>query len=84
MLVTKTLLIAGEGGFFTTPRWPARRDAARVTTRPRATSSVRCTCRRRNRDRQSTYMLNGKRYIVVPISGGNYSGEFLAFTVGEL
>ena len=30
-----------------------------------------------------TYMLNGKQYIVVPISGGNYSGEFLAFTVGN-
>jgi quinoprotein glucose dehydrogenase len=26
-----------------------------------------------------TYMLNGKQYIVVPISGGNYSGEFVAF-----
>ena len=26
-----------------------------------------------------TYMLNGKQYIIVPISGGNYSGEFLAF-----
>ena len=26
-----------------------------------------------------TYMLNGKQYIVVAISGGNYSGEFVAF-----
>ena len=26
-----------------------------------------------------TYMLNGKQYIVVAISGGNYSGELLAF-----
>ena len=26
-----------------------------------------------------TYMLNGKQYIVVAISGGNYSGEYLAF-----
>jgi quinoprotein glucose dehydrogenase len=26
-----------------------------------------------------TYMLNGKQYIIVPISGGNYSGEFIAF-----
>jgi quinoprotein glucose dehydrogenase len=26
-----------------------------------------------------TYMLNGKQYIIVPVSGGNYSGEFLAF-----
>ena len=26
-----------------------------------------------------TYMLNGKQYIVVPISGAGYSGEFVAF-----
>ncbi|HEY1241677.1 MAG TPA: PQQ-binding-like beta-propeller repeat protein [Bryobacteraceae bacterium] len=26
-----------------------------------------------------TYRINGTQYIVVPISGGNYSGEFLAF-----
>ena len=26
-----------------------------------------------------TYMLNGKQYIIVPISGGNSSGEFVAF-----
>jgi hypothetical protein len=25
------------------------------------------------------YMPSGKQYIIVPISGGNYSGEFLAF-----
>jgi quinoprotein glucose dehydrogenase len=26
-----------------------------------------------------TYMLNGKQYIVVAISGGNYSGELVAY-----
>jgi len=26
-----------------------------------------------------TYMLNGKQYIVVAVSGGPYSGEYLAF-----
>ena len=26
-----------------------------------------------------TYMHNGKQYIVIAISGGNYSGELLAF-----
>jgi quinoprotein glucose dehydrogenase len=28
-----------------------------------------------------TYSLNGKQYIVVAISGGNYSGEYLAFAL---
>ena len=26
-----------------------------------------------------TYMLNGRQYLVVAISGGSYSGELLAF-----
>ncbi len=28
-----------------------------------------------------TYMINGKQYIVVAISGGNYSGEFVAYSL---
>jgi quinoprotein glucose dehydrogenase len=30
-----------------------------------------------------TYPTNGKQYIVVAISGGNYSGEYLAFALPE-
>jgi len=26
-----------------------------------------------------TYQVNGKQYIVVAVSGGNYSGEYIAF-----
>jgi quinoprotein glucose dehydrogenase len=28
-----------------------------------------------------TYMAGGRQYIVVAISGGNYSGEYLAFAL---
>jgi quinoprotein glucose dehydrogenase len=28
-----------------------------------------------------TYMHNGKQYIVVAVSGGAYSGEYIAFTL---
>jgi len=28
-----------------------------------------------------TYMLDGKQYIVVAVSGGNYSGEYIAFSL---
>jgi hypothetical protein len=28
-----------------------------------------------------TYMADGKQYIVVAIGGGNYSGEYVAFTL---
>jgi quinoprotein glucose dehydrogenase len=28
-----------------------------------------------------TYMVDGRQYIVVAISGGNYSGEYVAFAL---
>ena len=28
-----------------------------------------------------TYMVDGKQYIVTAISGGSYSGEYVAFTL---
>jgi len=28
-----------------------------------------------------TYLLNGKQYIVIAVSGGSYSGEYLAFSL---
>ena len=30
-----------------------------------------------------TYMFNGKQYIVIAVSGGNYPGELIAFTLGR-
>jgi quinoprotein glucose dehydrogenase len=77
-LVTKTLVIAGEGGVGTTPsgqrgamlRAYAKTDGKEVGAvympAPESGSPM-------------TYMLNGKQYIVIAVSGGNYSGELLAF-----
>ena len=28
-----------------------------------------------------TYMVNGRQYIVVAVSGGPYSGEYIAFSL---
>jgi quinoprotein glucose dehydrogenase len=77
-LVTKTLLIAGEGGFFTTPSGQrgamlraydknTGKDVGEVFMPAPQTGSL------------MTYSLSGRQYIVVPISGGAYSGEFVAF-----
>lgn len=30
-----------------------------------------------------TYMVNGKQYIVVAVSGGNYSGEYISFKLPD-
>jgi quinoprotein glucose dehydrogenase len=28
-----------------------------------------------------TYMVGGKQYIIVAVSGGNYSGEYIAYAL---
>jgi hypothetical protein len=30
-----------------------------------------------------TYSVDGKQYIVVAVSGGNYSGEYIAFSLPD-
>ena len=30
-----------------------------------------------------TYSVNGKQYIVVAVSGGNYSGEYIAYSLPD-
>ncbi len=77
-LVTKTLLIAGEGGVFTTPS--GRRGAmlrAYDKTDGKEVGAVYMPAPQSGSP--MTYMLAGKQYIVVAVSGGNYSGELLAF-----
>jgi len=77
-LVTKTLLIAGEGGVFTTPS--GQRGAmlrAYDKTSGKEVGAVYMPAPESGSP--MTYMLNGKQYIVIAISGGNYSGELLAF-----
>jgi len=77
-LVTKTLVIAGESGFFTTPsgqRGAMLRAYEKATGKevgavympaPQSGSPM-------------TYVLNGQQYLVIAISGGTYTGELLAF-----
>ncbi len=81
-LITKTLVIAGEGQITTTsdhPRGAMLRAYDKATGKevgavympaPQSGSPM-------------TYMLNGKQYIIVAVSGGAYSGEYLAFRLPE-
>ncbi len=79
-LITKSLVIAGEGQRTSTPEHPpgamlraydkaTGKDAGAVYMPAPQTGSP------------MTYMLNGKQYIIVAVSGGNYSGEYIAFTL---
>jgi quinoprotein glucose dehydrogenase len=81
-LVTKTLVIAGEGGFATTP---SGQRGAMLRAYDKATGAEVGAVYMPAPQSGSpmTYMLNGKQYIVLAVSGGNYSGELLAFRLPD-
>ena len=77
-LVTKTLLIAGESGFFTTPT--GQRGAmlrAYNKTSGKEVGAVYMPAPQSGSP--MSYMWKGQQYIVLAISGGTYSGEFVTF-----
>ena len=79
-VVTKTLVVMGDPQVTTTPEHPrgamlrgydkatGREVGALWMAAPESGSPM-------------TYLADGRQYIVVAISGGNYSGEYVAFTV---
>jgi quinoprotein glucose dehydrogenase len=81
-LVTKTLVIAGEGGFFTTSNG---QRGAMLRAYDKATgqdvSAVYMPAPQTGSP--MTYMLNGRQYLVVAIGGAGYSSELLAFRLPQ-
>jgi quinoprotein glucose dehydrogenase len=79
-LVTKTLIVMGDPQVTTTPEHPrgamlrgydkatGRQVGALLMAAPESGSPM-------------TYLAGGRQFIVVAISGGAYSGEYLAFTL---
>jgi quinoprotein glucose dehydrogenase len=79
-LVTKSLVIAGEGGFFTLP--DGRRGAMlRAYDKATGADAGEVYMPAPQTGSPMTYMLNGKQYIVLAISGGTYSGELVAYAL---
>jgi len=77
-LVTKTLLIAGEGGFFTTSSGQ-RGAMLRAYDKANGQEVGSVYMPAPQTGSPMTYMLNGKQHIIVSIGGGGYSSEFIAF-----
>ena len=76
-LVTKTLLVAGEPGYGPTPS--GQRGSMLRAYDKRSGKEVGAVYMPAPQSGSPmTYSLNGKQYLVVAISGGNYSGELLA------
>jgi quinoprotein glucose dehydrogenase len=78
VLVTKTLVVAGEGGFFTTPngqRGAMLRAYDKMTGQDVGAVYMPAP----QTGSPMTYLHNGKQYVVVAISGAGYSAELVAF-----
>ncbi|HKH74291.1 MAG TPA: hypothetical protein VKA59_23190 [Vicinamibacterales bacterium] len=77
-LVTKSLVIAGEGGVFTLP--DGRRGAMlRAYDKRTGQDAGAIYMPAPQTGSPMTYMLNGRQYIVVAISSQNFPGELIAF-----
>jgi quinoprotein glucose dehydrogenase len=77
-LITKTLVVAGESGTFTTPNGQ-RGAMLRAYDKPTGKEVGAVYMPAGQSGSPMTYMLNGRQYIVVAISGTGYSGELRAF-----
>ena len=81
-LVTKTLLIAGEAGFGPTPSG-ARGAMLRAYDKATGKEVGAVYMPAPQGGSPMSYMLNGRQYIVVAVSGAGYSGELIAFRLPQ-
>jgi glucose dehydrogenase len=81
-LVTRTLVIAGDP-LATTMAGRPRGAMLRAYDKATGKEVGAVFMPAQQSGTPMTYALNGKQYIVVAVSGGNHSGEYLAFTLGR-
>jgi len=81
-LTTRTLVISGESGFTTLP---SGQRGATLYAYDKATGKEVATLFMPAPQTGSpmTYLLNGKQYLVVAISGAGFPAELIAYTVGD-
>jgi quinoprotein glucose dehydrogenase len=80
VLVTKALVIAGDPQITTLPDRP-RGAMLRAYDKATGLEVGAVHMPAQQSGSPMTYMLNGRQYIVVPTSGGAYSGEYLSFAL---
>jgi len=78
--VTKTLVVMGDPQVTTTPEHP-RGAMLRAYDKTTGREVGAVWMPAPESGSPMTYLADGKQYIVLAISGGNYSGEYMAFTV---
>ena len=80
VLVTKTLVVAGEGGVITTPQGRGAYLRAYDKATGKEVGAVYMPAPQTGSP--MTYSLNGRQYLTVPISGPGYPAEFLTLRLG--
>jgi glucose dehydrogenase len=80
LMVTKTLVILGDPQVTTTPQHP-RGAMLRAYDKQTGREVGAVWMPAPQSGSPMTYMVDGKQYIIVAVSGGNYSGEYLAFAL---
>jgi quinoprotein glucose dehydrogenase len=80
VMVTKTLVVMGDPQVTTTPDHP-RGAMLRGYEKTAGNEIGAVFMPAPQSGSPMTYLADGKQYIVVAISGGNYSGEYLAFAL---
>jgi quinoprotein glucose dehydrogenase len=81
-LVTKTLVIAGDSAITTQPSG-ARGAMLRAYDKATGKEVGAVFMPAQESGSPMTYMHKGKQYIVIAVSGGAYSGEYLAFRLPD-
>jgi quinoprotein glucose dehydrogenase len=79
-LVTKSLVIAGDGMVTTTTEHP-RGALLRAYDKASGKEVGNVWMPAPQSGTPMTYMVKGKQYVLVAISGGNYSGEYVAYAL---
>ncbi len=79
-LVTKTLLVAGDGATGTSAAG-VRTATLHAFDKSTGKQVGAISLPAPQTGSPMTYMVNGKQYLVVAVSGATYSGEYIAFTL---
>jgi len=82
LMLTKTLVVMGDPQLTTTPDHP-RGAMLRAYDKTNGNQVGAVFMAAPQSNSPMTYLAGGKQYIVVALSGGSYSGEYVAFTLPE-
>ena len=80
LLVTKTLVILGDGQFTTTEAHP-RGAMLRAYDKASGQEVGAIFMPAPQSGSPMTYSVNGRQFVVVAVSGGPYSGEYISYTL---